>query len=145
MGAILKHVYPSNHLDSSRAFNQSKIHFIGRGRYVQKRRPERCYAFTERYIGKSDPYIVMVSTPNAPNGLFEKIEKEPDGTCIYKRLFLDYTYGLNHIYKREEIEKAKKSPRFDASHNLKYLGLIGNTFHPSRHRQSDSTRQYLRH
>ena len=24
----------------------------------------------ERYIGKSDPYIVMVSIPNAPGGLF---------------------------------------------------------------------------
>ena len=34
----------------------------------------------------------MVSTPNAPNGLFEKIEKEPEETCIYRpfiiRLFL---------------------------------------------------------
>jgi hypothetical protein len=38
-------------------------------------------------IAKSDPYIVMVSTPNAPNGLFEKIEKEPEETCIYKHLF----------------------------------------------------------
>jgi hypothetical protein len=28
----------------------------------------------------------MVSTPNAPNGLFEKIEKEPEASCIYKRL-----------------------------------------------------------
>lgn len=36
----------------------------------------------------------MISTPNAPDGLFEKIEKEPDKTCLYKRLFLDYTYGL---------------------------------------------------
>ena len=42
----------------------------------------------------------MVSTPNAPNGLFEKIEKEPDETCIYPRLFLDYTYGLDRIYTR---------------------------------------------
>jgi hypothetical protein len=32
----------------------------------------------ERYIGKSDPYIVMVSTLNTPGGLFEKVEKEPE-------------------------------------------------------------------
>ena len=83
----------------------------------------------ERYIGKSDPYIVMVSTPNAPNGLFEKIEKEPEETCIYRRLFLDYSYGLDKIYTRDEIEKAKKSPSFEREYNLKYLGLIGNTFH----------------
>jgi hypothetical protein len=84
---------------------------------------------TERYIGKSDPYIVMVSTPNAPNGLFEKIEKEPEATCIYKRLKMDYTYGLNRIYTKEEIEKAKKSPSFGREYDLQYLGLIGNTFH----------------
>ena len=40
----------------------------------------------------------MVSTPNAPGGLFEKIEKEPEETCIYKRLKLDYTYSLGKIY-----------------------------------------------
>ena len=40
----------------------------------------------ERYIGKSDPYIVMVSTPNAPGGLFYNIEEEPEDTCLYKRL-----------------------------------------------------------
>ncbi len=44
---------------------------------------------SERYIGKSDPYIVMVSTPDAPDGLFEKIEKEPEETCLYKRLKMD--------------------------------------------------------
>ena len=62
---------------------------------------------SERYIAKSNPWIVMVSTPNAPDGLFEKIEREPEDTCLYKRLFLDYTYGLDRIYTREEIEKAK--------------------------------------
>jgi hypothetical protein len=72
----------------------------------------------------------MVSTPNAPGGLFEKIEKEPEETCIYRRLFMDYTYGLDKIYTREEIEKAKKSPSFEREYNLKYLGLIGNTFRP---------------
>ncbi len=81
---------------------------------------------SERYIGKSDPYIVMVSTPNAPNGLFEKIEREPESSCIYKRLKMDYTYGVDRIYTRQEIEKAKKSPSFGREYDLQYLGLIGN-------------------
>lgn len=34
----------------------------------------------------------------APDGLFEKIEREPDNICLYKCLFLDYTYGLDRIY-----------------------------------------------
>jgi hypothetical protein len=71
----------------------------------------------------------MVSTPNAPNGLFDKIEREPEELCIYKRLKMDYTYGLNRIYTKEEIDKAKKSPSFDREYDLQYLGLIGNTFH----------------
>ena len=58
--------------------------------------------YPERYIAKSNPWIVMVSTPNAPDGLFEKIEREPEDTCLYKRLFLDYTYGLDRIYTRKK-------------------------------------------
>src|SRR5919197_5223838 len=85
---------------------------------------------SERYIAKSDPYIVMVSTPNAPGGLFERIEKEPESTCLYKRLYLDlnYTVGLGKIYTIEEIERAKQSPSFEREYGLKYLGRIGNTF-----------------
>jgi hypothetical protein len=49
----------------------------------------------------------MVSTPNAPDGLFERIEKEPEDTCIYQRLFLDYTYGIGKIYIAQEIEKQR--------------------------------------
>src|SRR6187200_50033 len=84
---------------------------------------------SERYIAKSKPYIVMVSTPNAPDGLFERIEKEAEDTCLYKRIFLDYTYGIGKIYTAEEIEKAKQSPSFECEYNLKYLGKIGNVFH----------------
>jgi hypothetical protein len=71
----------------------------------------------------------MVSTPNAPEGLFEKIEREPEKTCLYKRLSLDYTYGLNRIYTKEEIALVKQSPSFERKYNLKYLGKVGNVFH----------------
>ena len=61
-----------------------------------------------------------------PGSLFEKIKNEPEQTCIYKRLFLDYHYGLNRIYTREEIEKAKMSPSFSREYCLKFAGRIGN-------------------
>jgi hypothetical protein len=70
----------------------------------------------------------MVTTPNTPTGLFEKIAKT-DASRIYKRVKMDYTYGLNRIYSIEEINKAKKSPSFGREYDLQYLGLIGNTFH----------------
>jgi hypothetical protein len=70
----------------------------------------------------------MVSTPNAPGGLFERIEKKPFDTCIYKKVFLDWTYGLDKIYTKSEIEKARASPSFPREYELKYQGIIGNTF-----------------
>lgn len=31
---------------------------------------------------------------NVPEGLFERIEKEPESICLYRRLYMDYTYGI---------------------------------------------------
>jgi hypothetical protein len=46
----------------------------------------------------------MISTPNAPGGLFESIEKEPEETCIYKRVKLDYTVALKiYIMKKSHV------------------------------------------
>jgi hypothetical protein len=84
---------------------------------------------SERYIAKSNPYIVMVSTPNARDDLFERIEEEAEDVCLYRRIFLDYTYGIGKIYTAEEIDKAKQSSSFEREYNLKYLGIIGNVFH----------------
>ena len=34
----------------------------------------------------------------------ENISKEPEETCIYKRFYLDYTYGLDRIHKARDRE-----------------------------------------
>jgi hypothetical protein len=101
---------------------------IDEGDFLPKFQQEDVRAVSERYIAKSDPFIVLVSTPNAPGGLFQTIEQEPFETCIYKKIFLDYTYGLGKIYTNEEIDKAKLSPSFPREYELQYLGLIGNVF-----------------
>jgi hypothetical protein len=121
--------YPSNHIDAYRALANPKFILIDEGDFFRKGEQEDVRHVSERYIAKSDPYIVIVSTPNAPDGLFERIEKESEETCIYKRLFLDYTYGIGKIYTTDEIEKSKASPSFEREYNLKYLGKIGNVFH----------------
>jgi hypothetical protein len=41
---------------------------------------------------------------------------------------LDFVWGLNKIYTKAEIEKAKQSPSFPREYELQYLGLIGNVF-----------------
>jgi hypothetical protein len=114
--------YPSNHLDAYRALDNPKFILLDEADFFRKSEQEDVRHVSERYIAKSDPFIVMVSTPYAPDGLFDSIEKEPEESCIYKRILLDYTYGLDKIYTREEIEKAKISPSFEREYNLKYLG-----------------------
>ncbi len=123
--------FPSNHLDAYRALDNPKFILLDEADFFRKSEQEDVRHVSERYIAKSDPYIVMVSTPNGPGGLFERIEKEPEETCIYKRLLLDYTFGLDKIYTKQEIEKAKASPSFEREYNLKYLGGIGNVFNPA--------------
>ena len=53
--------------------------------------------FTERYNAKSFPFIVRVSTSNAPGGLFERIEEDSERECLYKMLKMDYNYELDKI------------------------------------------------
>jgi terminase large subunit-like protein len=119
--------YPSHHLDSMRGLTNVSFIYLDEADFFPQHQDAR--DVSERYIGKSNPWIVMVSTPNAPEGLFEKVEREPENTCLYKRLFLDYTYGIDRIYSRKEIALAQKSPSFEREYNLKYLGKVGNVFH----------------
>jgi hypothetical protein len=123
--------YPSNHIDAFRSLTNPKFILIEEGDFFRKNEQDDVRHVTERYIAKSDPFIVMVSTPNATGGLFQKIERESLDTCIYKKVFLDYTYCLDKIYSRAEIEKAKTSPSFGRDYCLKYQGLVGNVFSQS--------------
>ena len=130
-GCIIE-AYPSNHIDSYRALDNPKFILLDESDFFRKGEQEDVRHVSERYIGKSDPYIVMVSTPNNPGGLFYNIENEPGDTCLYKRLKMDYHYGLGKIYTQEEIDKAKLSPGFDREYGLQYLGKEGNVFSPSQ-------------
>ena len=91
--------YPSHHLDSMRGLTNVSFIYLDEADFFPPGQQQDARDVSERYIAKSNPWIVMVSTPNAPVGLFERIEREPEGTCLYKRFFLDYTYGLDRIYK----------------------------------------------
>ena len=122
--------YPSNHIDAFRSLTNPKFILVDEGDFAPKFQQDGVRSVSERYIAKSDPFIVMVSTPNAPGGLFQRIHQEPLDTCLYKKIFLDWTYGLDKIYTKSEIEKAKQSPSFPREYELQYLGLIGNVFSP---------------
>jgi hypothetical protein len=121
--------FPSHHLDAMRGLPNVSFILLDEADFFPPGQQQDARDVSERYIAKSNPYIVMVSTPNAPDGLFERIEIEAEDICLYKRIFLDYTYGIGKIYTAEEIEKAKQSPSFEREYNLKYLGKIDNVFH----------------
>ena len=62
--------YPSNHIDSFRALDNPKFILLDESDFSKREQEDNVRHVSERYIGKSDPYIVMVSTPNVPGGLF---------------------------------------------------------------------------
>src|ERR687884_618106 len=67
MAVVLKQ-YPSNHIDAYRALENPKFILIDEGDFFRKGEQEDVRHVSERYIAKSDPYIVMVSTPNPAYG-----------------------------------------------------------------------------
>lgn len=118
--------YPSHHLDSMRGLPNVKFILLDEADFFPIGQQQNARDVSERYIGKSNPYIVMVSTPNMPGGLYEQIEKEKD--CIYRRLEFSYKRGVGKIYTQEEMNKAMKSPSFEREYNLKYGYGLGNVF-----------------
>jgi hypothetical protein len=86
--------YPSNHIDAFRSLTNPKFILLDECDFFPPHQQQEVRHVAERYIAKSDPFICMVSTPNAPGGLLERIEKEPLDSCIYKKLFLHWSEGL---------------------------------------------------
>jgi late competence protein required for DNA uptake (superfamily II DNA/RNA helicase) len=98
LNGIKIEAFPSHHLDAMSGLPNVSFILLDEADFFPTGQQQDARDVSERYIAKSNPYIVMVSTPNAPDGLFERIEKEAKDTCLYKRIFLDYTYGLGKIY-----------------------------------------------
>ena len=82
--------FPSHHLDSMRGLPNVSFILLDEADFFPLGEQHDARDVSERYIAKSNPYIVMVSTPNAPDGLFQSIEKEPEDTCIYRWSYSGY-------------------------------------------------------
>jgi hypothetical protein len=128
LGNVQVEAFPSHHLDSMRGLTDVKFILLDEADFFPKSQQQDARDVSERYMGKSNAMIAMVSTPNAPGGLFETIEQESTQQCLYHRIALPYTVGLGQIYTQQDIDRARKSPSFEREYNLKYLGSIGNVF-----------------
>lgn len=124
LGSVKIEAFPSNHLDAMRGLKNVKFILLDEADFFQPKEQKNARDVSERYIGKSDARITMVSTPSYPGGLFQQMEEEQDS--IYHKMFMPYTVGLGSIYDVTEIENAKRSPSFEREYNLKYGYGLGN-------------------
>lgn len=127
INGVTVYAFPSNHLDTFRGQPSVKFVFLDEADFFRKTDQYDVRDTSERYIGKSDIRIVMVSTPNQPGGLMERIQNEEPS--IYNKLFLDYRIGIGTMFTQEQIDANKESPSFRREYDLQYLGEIGNIFH----------------
>ena len=112
LNAVHIEAFPSHHLDAMQSLINPRFILLDEADFFPPGQQQDARDVSEN-IAKSNPWIVMISTPNAPEGLFERIEKESASTCLYRRPFLDYTYGLNKIYTEDEIQAAKAYRSFE--------------------------------
>jgi len=109
--------FPTNHLSPARGLNP-KVVMLDEADFFPSRYQDEARTVAERYIPKTNPHILLISTPNLPGGLFERMEDETDNGYIMKHM--DYKIGLNKVFREEDIITAKKSPSFEREYNLKY-------------------------
>jgi late competence protein required for DNA uptake (superfamily II DNA/RNA helicase) len=61
--------YPAHHLDAMRGLPDVSFILLDEADFFPPGQQQGARDVSERYIAKSNPWIVMVSTPNAPDGL----------------------------------------------------------------------------
>jgi len=85
----------------------------------------------ERYYAKSNPLIILCSTPSKVNDLMDIIRQQPEDKCFYHRMYLSYKTGLGKIYTSEEIEIQKKSLSFAKEYDLCFESGLDAIFNPA--------------
>lgn len=118
---------PSKNVGAMRGYDRVPLIFLDEADFFPIGQQQEARAVAEGYIPKTHPKLIMVSTPDRPDGLFATMEREQDNG--YVKLFLDYTYGLGKIYDPATIENEKTKEYFQREYNLQYLGRQGNVFH----------------
>jgi hypothetical protein len=123
---VVVQAFPSHTISSSRGYTNVKFIFIDEAAFFITSQQSEVRAVCEAYRPKSDPYIVMVSTPYKPGDLFEQIDR--DQNSIFKKYNFHYSVGLNKIYNPNEIEREKQQPYFKREFELFYAVGTGNVF-----------------
>jgi hypothetical protein len=119
--------FPSKNVGAMRGYANVPLIFLDEADFFAPSQQLEARNVAEGYIPKTNPKILMVSTPDRPDGLFAKMEQEQDNG--YEKVFYDYTYGVGKIYDEGLIEEERSKEYFEREYNLRYLGKLGNVFH----------------
>jgi len=119
--------YPSNNIASARGKPRVCLFFGDEAAFFQVKDDHEIQNVGERYIGKSNSYVIWVSTAGVdPVGFFYEIKEAAHS--VYIRLHMYEPRGLEKheqtgtsIYSLKFIEKARQSD----SHAQEYLGIWG--------------------
>jgi len=102
--------FPSHHVASAHGLNPIFI-LMEEGDLFPINQQYEAREVAERYISKTNPWIVWVSTPYLPGGLYQEIEEEEDSIYRKKIMLLDRALSSGR-YTQEEVEKWSKSKSF---------------------------------
>lgn len=123
--------YPSKRTKDLRGAVDQKFVFIDEVDFFDESDAQQVLSIAEALRVKSDPTILIASSPGRLGGLLHSLYQEPEATCRYKRLFIPYSSALGTLFTEEEIEEAKRQPGFEREFNLKWgYGDAGNLFSP---------------
>lgn len=120
--------FPTNHLEPSRGLNPFLV-LLDEADFFPVRYQDEARQVAERYRAKGDAWVVMVSTPNLPGGLYERMEEEGPDKNGYVMKSYNYEHGIGIVWDKGRIDREKReNPGFEREFNLKYGYGIGDIF-----------------
>lgn len=131
LNGVTIEAFPSNTI-SMRGYEDFKFILLDEADFFEQSEQEEVVAVARGYIVKTQPWIIMVSTPHEPNSLFHRIEQMPsDEQAGFKRLQYLYERGVGKIYREDFIEKEKSLDYFKREYEGQYSYGVGNLFRES--------------
>ena len=128
LNGVTIEAFPS-HTVAMRGYENFKFILLDEADYFRPLEQEELLPAVRGFIAKTQPWIVMVSTPHQPNSLFHRIEQmASDEEAGFKRLSYLYQRGIGKIYQANFIEEEKKHAYFKREYEGQYSYGVGTLF-----------------
>jgi hypothetical protein len=124
------HAIPSHNVSAGRGIPSVSFIFVDECAFIPDGQKQEVLDTIERYAGKSNAYIVLLSTPNKPGDILDTILQQSYPESFYKICKFNYEWGLGKIYTDEDIRVARASSSFQREFNNQFLGQQGDEFNP---------------